>query len=109
MKLPTRWYRFDGQQVAKFLDEGPERSVLIGLPGAGKTYALRQAAARCARRQHEDCLAEPLALAHLTVPLFADLKLYTGNLPVLLERASTWSLTFGSHRQSPRESFPRFL
>jgi hypothetical protein len=78
--------RFDGQHVAKFLDEGPERAVLIGLPGAGKSYALRQAAARCARRLHEAYLTEPLTPEHLTVPLFADLKLYTGDLLALLEK-----------------------
>jgi hypothetical protein len=78
--------RFDGQHVAKFLDEGPERAVLIGLPGASKTYALRQAAARCARQLHEACLTDPLTPEYLTIPLFADLKLYTGDLIALLEK-----------------------
>ena len=77
--------RFDGQHVAKFLDEGPERAVLIGLPGAGKSYALRQAAARCARHLYEACLVDSLIPEQLTIPLFADLKLYTGNLIALLE------------------------
>jgi hypothetical protein len=113
-------HRFDGQHVAKFLDEGPERAVLIGLPGAGKTYALHQAAARCARRLYEGCLTEPLTLDHLTVPLFADLKLYTGNLLSLLEKGLVPGLSLStltakvrvkvfldSFNEMPREQWER--
>jgi hypothetical protein len=117
---PYMMDRFDGQQVATFLDEGPERAVLVGLPGAGKSYALRQAAARCARRLHEACLTEPLTLEHLTVPLFADLKLYAGDLLALLEKDLPAGLSFStltakfrtrvfldSFNEMPREQWER--
>ena len=49
---------FDYYPIEKFLDEGPERALLIGLPGAGKTYSLHRAAARLAEKLHETCLSD---------------------------------------------------
>ena len=84
--------RFDYYPVEKFLDEGPERALLIGLPGAGKTYALRRAAARLAEQLHEACLAEPFDLKAVNVPILADLKLYRGNLCELISQTLPKSL-----------------
>lgn len=75
---------FDSYPVDKFLDEGPPRSLLIGLPGAGKSYSLQQAAARTAEKLHQICLTEPFEYKNAVVPLFADLKLYRGKLRDLL-------------------------
>src|SRR5690606_1684139 len=71
---------FDGSPVDPFLDSGPERAVLIGLPGAGKTYSLRRAAARLAETLNKTCLAETFDHSAFVVPIFADLKLYRGSL-----------------------------
>ena len=57
-----RMDRFDHSPVEKFLDNGPERAVLTGLPGAGKTYALRRSAARLADKLHESCLSGSLVV-----------------------------------------------
>ncbi len=78
--------RFDHYQVEKFLDEGPERALLIGLPGAGKTYSLRRAAARLADKLHEACLSERFDETSALVPILADLKLYRGDLGELLSQ-----------------------
>jgi hypothetical protein len=76
--------KFDEYPVERFLTDGPERALLIGLPGAGKTYALRRAAAELAERLHEACLSDPFDVTTVTVPLLADLKLYRGDLATLV-------------------------
>ena len=83
---------FDHSPVEKFLDDGPERAVLTGLPGAGKTYALRRSAARLADKLHESCLSESFDAKSLVVPILADLKLYSGDLEELVSQALPKSL-----------------
>ena len=72
--------RFDHCPIETFLDAGPERAVLVGLPGAGKTYSLRRSAARLADRLHDASLSESFDPRAILVPIIADLKLYRGNL-----------------------------
>ena len=84
--------KFDHYPVEKFLDDGPERALLIGLPGAGKTYSLRRAAARLAEKLHEVCLSEPFDEKAVIVPILADLKLYRGNLRELVSQTLPKSL-----------------
>ena len=84
--------RFEHSPVEKFLDDGPERAVLTGLPGAGKTYALRRSAARLADKLHESCLSEPFDAKSLVVPILADLKLYRGDLEKLVSETLPRSL-----------------
>jgi hypothetical protein len=83
---PHRLDKFNNSTVESFLDEGPNKLVLIGLPGAGKTYALRRAAARGAEKLHDACLREPFDPKSVSIPLFADLKLYQGDLWNLVEK-----------------------
>ena len=84
--------RFEHSPVEKFLDEGPERAVLTGLPGAGKTYALRRSAARLADKLHESCLSGSFDAKSLVVPILADLKLYRGDLAELVSQELPRSL-----------------
>lgn len=84
--------RFDHWPVERFLDAGPKRALLIGLPGAGKTYSLRQAAARLGEKLNEVCLDDPFEAGDAVVPILADLKLYRGSLHELLERTLPSSL-----------------
>jgi len=86
--------KFDHCAVENFLDDGPKRAVLVGLPGAGKTYALRQAAARLAEELHEVCLSEPFDKSSAVVPIFVDLKLYRGDLADLVNQTLPPSLQF---------------
>ena len=78
--------------VETFLESGPERALLLGLPGAGKTYSLRRAAARLADRLHETCLAEPYDKGNVVVPILTDLKLYRGDLGQLVGQTLPSSL-----------------
>lgn len=91
--------KFDHYPIDKFLDEGPDRALLIGLPGAGKTYALRQAAARLAEKLHEVCLSEPFDFSSAVIPIFVDLKLYRGNLVGLVSETLSPSLSFSEITQ----------
>jgi hypothetical protein len=83
--------RFDPQTnwkiaVEKLLDFTPKGMVMIGLPGAGKTYAMSQSAKRHAHDLHHLCLEESPDWSRAVVPVLADLKLYEGNLWSLVER-----------------------
>ena len=84
--------KFDHCPIETFLDSGPEQALLIGLPGAGKTYSLRRAAARLADRLHETCLAETFDESAVVVPILADLKLYCGDLGQLVSQTLPSSL-----------------
>ncbi len=86
--------KFDYCPVEKFLDSGPERALLIGLPGAGKTYSLQRAAARLADKLHEACLSERLDEKSITIPILVDLKLYRGDLVELISQNLPKSLSF---------------
>src|ERR1039458_9266397 len=77
---------FDHCPVERFLDEGPSRAVLIGLPGSGKSYSLQRSAARLAEKLHESCLSDTFDEKTFVVPLLADLKLYHGDLDDLINR-----------------------
>lgn len=84
--------RFEHCPVESFLDDGPQRALLIGSPGAGKTYAVRRAAARLAEKIHGACLSDPFDQKGITVPVVADLKLYRGNLHELVSQTLPASL-----------------
>jgi hypothetical protein len=86
--------KFDHYLVEKFLESGPDRAILVGLPGAGKTYALRKAAALIADKLHEVCLSEPFNESAVVVPVFVDLKLYRGDLAELVSQTLPTSLPF---------------
>jgi hypothetical protein len=76
---------FDGSRVENFLERGPSRTVLVGHPGAGKSYALRKGASRIADQLHQKCLSELFSPDEIVVPVFVDLKLYRGELRSLVE------------------------
>jgi hypothetical protein len=84
--------KFDHAPVETFLDSGPDRAVLIGLPGAGKTYSLRRAAARLAERLNQACLEEKFDIKRIIVPIYVDLKLYRGNFEQLVSQSLPSSL-----------------
>ena len=91
--------RFDYSPVEKFLDGGPARSLLIGLPGAGKSYAVRRSAARLAEELNRACLGESFEPESVVVPVMADLKMYRGNLTELVDQALPAGLPFATLSQ----------
>lgn len=90
----TGLQRFDHVLVEKLLLTGPERLVLTGLPGAGKTYSLRRAAAGLADKLNESCLSSSFSQESIVVPILVDLKLYRGDLKALVSQTLPESLPF---------------
>ncbi|MFA7893603.1 SIR2 family protein [Pseudomonas putida] len=80
----TETLRFDYSLIEKLLDAGPDRLVLTGLPGAGKTYSLRRAAARLADQLNDICLSDSFNKETIVVPIIVDIKLYKGDLNALV-------------------------
>lgn len=66
--------------VNEFLKNGPQKAILTGLPGAGKTYSIKRALSYYSQILNKECLASDFNIENATIPLFADLKLYKGNL-----------------------------
>lgn len=87
---------FEGAKVETLLDGFEKPTILIGLPGAGKSYALRKSAARQAEKLHAACLQVKPDATKLIVPILIDLKLYQGSL----ERLITSSLPVGLDLQT---------
>jgi hypothetical protein len=78
---------FEGWATTRFLTEGPSRALLIGLPGAGKSFALRLATVCLARIVQQACLDDSINTSNLTLPVLVDLKLYQGDLHAQIEGA----------------------
>jgi SIR2-like protein len=108
--------RFDHWRVEQFLSEGPSKAVLVGSPGAGKTYAMKVAAADMAEKLHAECLNDEFKAEGVVVPLYADLKLYRGSLADLVSTSLPAGLSlellnqnvslkffFDSFNEMPRE------
>lgn len=79
--------RFNGAPVEKFLNSFGENALLIGNPGAGKTYAFKKVSSLLAQQLQDACLNDSLSLPQLTLPIYIDLKLYKGNVWQLAEQA----------------------
>lgn len=78
--LGIRQRSFSHWRIERFLDIGPDKAVLTGLPGAGKTYSLQRAAAKLAEKLHRYYFQERPTGGPPPVPIVVDLKLYTGDL-----------------------------
>lgn len=81
-------YQFYGDSVERLLDEGPSKLILIGLPGSGKSYALKASALRLAKKLHEICIADRFNATECIIPIYVDLKLYKGNIRNLVEETT---------------------
>ena len=79
--------RFDHSRVEGLLDSGPARALLVGLPGAGKSYAVRRSAARLAEELNKCCLTESFEPESVVVPILVDLKMYEGSLAELVNES----------------------
>lgn len=83
---------FYGSLVGEFLTSGEEHAILVGAPGAGKSYAMRRAAAVMAQKLNETCMEESVFsgkspdFQKIVIPMYIDLKLYDGDLEGMIER-----------------------
>ena len=79
-------YQHYCESIENILDKGPEKIILIGLPGGGKSYSLRSSAERFAKKLNRECIDGSLKSHITTIPIYVDLKLYQGNINELLEQ-----------------------
>jgi len=75
---------FEGWTTTRYLTEGPRPAYLIGLPGAGKSFALRLAAHQLASQLQQACMEDDLKAEDLSLPVLIDLKLFSGDLRALI-------------------------
>jgi hypothetical protein len=89
---PTRsvkqYHVYDGMSIERFLQRSYGSAILIGPPGAGKTYAMRRYAGVAAAELHAACLHEQALAGELPpVVIAVDMKLYRGDLRTMVEDA----------------------
>ncbi|MES2616688.1 MAG: SIR2 family protein [Bacteroidota bacterium] len=79
-------FRFYEAAIEELLDKGPDKIILIGLPGGGKSYSLKASIARLSKKLSKDCIDDSIRINETIVPIYVDLKLYEGNLVKLIEQ-----------------------
>lgn len=77
------YYEYEYWPVDRLLREGPKQFILIGEPGAGKSFAMREAVNAIASELQDACLRGELT-ATMKIPVWIDLKLYNGDLEGLI-------------------------
>lgn len=78
-------YRYYGCIVDELLKSCEQNIILLGVPGAGKSYSMQRAANYFAKQLKEECIKEKVNLINLTIPIYIDLKQYNGDLYVMIE------------------------
>lgn len=79
----ARHESYDYWPVDKLLLEGPKQVILLGEPGAGKSFAIREAVNAIASMLQDACLRGEVNAA-LRIPILVDLKLFNGDLEGLI-------------------------
>ena len=78
-------YRFSASSLDTLLRNTNESLLLLGLPGAGKTFALKNYAAELANALVDALMTADTFDAEISTPIFVSLALYSGDLNGLLE------------------------
>lgn len=71
---------FDHSEVEHFLEIFPQNAILIGNPGSGKSYSLRNVLHKLAQDLQSNCLKSKFESENLIFPFYIDLKLYEGGI-----------------------------
>lgn len=79
--------------VEELLSKGPKHCVLVGEPGAGKSFAIREVVNFFASKLQDACIRGELKTS-MTVPVAIDLKLYDGDLLGLIGAKFPEGITF---------------
>ncbi|MCS4242547.1 hypothetical protein M2418_002073 [Rhizobium sp. BIGb0125] len=95
----TRFGNYENWTTTRFLTEGPHSAYLIGLPGSGKSFAMRLAALQLASKVQQACIDDTLASTPLTIPILLDLKLYQGDLRTQINAELPAGLTLSQLRR----------
>jgi L-rhamnose mutarotase len=84
-KSKFNFYKYHEASVENILDNGPEKLILIGLPGGGKSYSLKSSIERLAKALNTECIKDKIKISETIIPIYVDLKLYQGNILNLIE------------------------
>lgn len=68
------------RNVDELLFDGPQKTLLVGLPGAGKTHSLRFAAAKLSKHLLEASMGAEADFKEVIIPVNVDMKQYDGDL-----------------------------
>lgn len=68
------------RKVDELLVDGPQKTLLVGLPGAGKTHSLRFAAANLSKQLQEASMGDKADIKDTIIPVTVDIKQYDGDL-----------------------------
>ena len=79
-------FQFYEAPIERLLDNGPDKLILIGLPGGGKSYSFKASVARLSKRLSKACIEDSVKINETIVPIYVDLKLYDGNLVKMIEQ-----------------------
>jgi hypothetical protein len=88
-QLDSRESRYFSRQpkIENLLSEFTQNMILIGNPGAGKTYSLKRYCSVLAKNLEDACLNDVALLSTFRIPLYVDMKLYNGNLWKIAEES----------------------
>jgi hypothetical protein len=75
-------------------EEGPTQAIITGLPGAGKSYSMKRAAALLSEKLNDVCLADVFIDENVLLPIYVDLKLYQGDIKDLVNKSLPSNLDF---------------
>lgn len=79
----NRMNAYDHWPVQKILCQGPKQFILLGEPGSGKSFAIREAVNALATGLQDACLSGKIYTS-IRIPIAIDLKLYNGDLEELI-------------------------
>ncbi|MEP6355979.1 MAG: SIR2 family protein [Hyphomicrobiales bacterium] len=79
-KFSRKYWRNSFRNVDELLVYGPQRTLLVGLPGAGKTHSLNFAAAELSKQLQEASMGAEADIKEVAIPVVVDMKQYDGDL-----------------------------
>jgi hypothetical protein len=90
---PLQYNSYPELLIDKLLEEETKKIILIGLPGSGKTYSINQSVSKFAQVFFKSSIENNVEENYLILPVFADLKLYNGDLLKLLNITLPFGIT----------------
>jgi hypothetical protein len=86
-KRKEKNFQFYEASIEKLLDDGPDKLILIGLPGGGKSYSFKASVSRLSKILSRACIEDSVKINETIIPIYVDLKLYDGDLIKLIEES----------------------
>src|SRR5262249_68417 len=96
---------FHHSSVEHFLEKYPGNALLIGNPGAGKTYSILNYSTKVARKLQDTCLNDAPLCPEISIPVYIDLKFYHDDLWDMTQKMFPPTLSLDSLCASYRVHF----